>query len=465
MNRLAPTPITWRLLRLGGDLAAAVGAFYLAFLARIHLNLPLTQFPLPANRLRFFESEWWVIAASQALILYFFGFYDPPGESRGPERTRRLLTAMTVQGLGLAGYYFLTDLQFPRSVLLLFVLVNGLLLATWRGVMARLYRAPQRRVALVGGGPAARELASKISGHAMRDIEVVGWVPAPDEAEILQGDAVLGPCLGTVSDLPGLLASGGIDDIIVATAPRSWQTTLLDQLATLHPARGSVLLLPGPMESLIGRMRYRWVDDMPLIEVVRQSEWQTRRPIKRLIDLMGGMLLLVLALPLLLLCALVILLTSGSPVFYRQARLGLARSPFTLWKLRTMRLDAESETGEILAVPGDPRLTAVGAWLRRLRLDELPQLVHVIAGSMSLVGPRPERPGFVEKFLAEIPGYAERFTVPPGLTGLAQIHGDYHSTPENKLRYDLAYIANWSPWLDLAILFRTVKIVLTSRGL
>ena len=125
---------------------------------------------------------------------------------------------------------------------------------------------------------------------------------------------------------------------------------------------------------------------------------------------------------------------------------------------------AEQATGEVLAVPGDPRLTVVGAWLRRLRLDELPQLAHVIAGTMSLVGPRPERPGFAERFLAEIPGYAERFTVPPGLTGLAQVHGDYHSTPENKLRYDLAYIANWSPWLDLAILFRTVKIVLTSRG-
>lgn len=470
MNRLAPTPFAWRLLRLSGDLTAGVGAFYLAFLARIHLAFPFTQFLLPADRLRFFEREWWVAAASQALALYFFGFYDSPRESRSPEGTRRLLAAMTFQGLGLAGYYFLTDRQFPRSVLLLFVVINALLLVMWRSLVARWYRAPRRRVALVGSGPAARELAAKINAHGRRDIEVVGFVPAPDDPEeqgpsSTQAEALLGRCLGTVADLPGLLATSNIDDIIVATAARAWQTTLLDELANLHPARGNVLLLPGPMESLIGRMRYRWVDDMPLIEVMRQSEWRAHRPIKRLMDLVAGSLLLVATLPLILLCALAIFLSSGRPVFYRQDRLGLARTPFALWKLRTMRVDAESATGETLAVAGDPRLTPVGAWLRRLRLDELPQLAQVVTGRMSLVGPRPERPGFVEKFAAEIPGYAERFTVPPGLTGLAQVHGDYHSTPQNKLRYDLAYIANWSPWLDLAILFRTVKIVLTSRGL
>jgi lipopolysaccharide/colanic/teichoic acid biosynthesis glycosyltransferase len=129
-----------------------------------------------------------------------------------------------------------------------------------------------------------------------------------------------------------------------------------------------------------------------------------------------------------------------------------------------MAADAERDTGEVLSRPGDPRLTPVGGVLRRLRLDELPQLANVLGGSMSLVGPRPERPGFVERYLREVPGYAERFSLAPGLTGLAQVNGDYHSSPQNKLRYDLAYMANWSLWLDLSILFRTVKIVLTSRG-
>jgi len=226
-----------------------------------------------------------------------------------------------------------------------------------------------------------------------------------------------------------------------------------------------VLLLPGPFESLIGRMRYRWVHDLPLVEVVRETEWRVNWPVKRLLDLVVGSLLLLAALPVLGACALAVRLTSPGPVLYRQTRVGRGRRPFTLWKLRTMRVDAESgESGEVLAQPGDPRLTPIGALLRRYRLDEIPQLWNVLRGSMSLVGPRPERPGFVQRYLEEVPGYAERFSLAPGLTGLAQVNGDYHSSPRNKLRYELAYLANWSLWLDVTILLRTVKIVLTSRG-
>ena len=135
-----------------------------------------------------------------------------------------------------------------------------------------------------------------------------------------------------------------------------------------------------------------------------------------------------------------------------------------MFKFRTMHHHLADPDAERLTAPGDPRVTRVGRVLRRTSLDELPQLFNVLAGKMSLVGPRPERPGFVRRFVDEVPGYAERFSVVPGLTGLAQVHGDYDSSPENKVRYDLAYIANWSLLLDLWILLRTVKIVLTSRG-
>jgi lipopolysaccharide/colanic/teichoic acid biosynthesis glycosyltransferase len=197
---------------------------------------------------------------------------------------------------------------------------------------------------------------------------------------------------------------------------------------------------------------------------VRESEWRNVSPLKRAFDLAAGTALAILLAPVALAACVVVKLTSEGPALYTQTRVGRDRRPFTLWKLRTMRVDAEKTTGEVMAQEGDPRLTPAGALLRRLRIDEIPQLVNVLGGSMSLVGPRPERPGFVEKYLAEVPGYAERFSVPPGLTGLAQVNGDYHSTPQNKLRYDLAYIANWSPWLDFSILLRTIKIVLTSRG-
>jgi exopolysaccharide biosynthesis polyprenyl glycosylphosphotransferase len=243
----------------------------------------------------------------------------------------------------------------------------------------------------------------------------------------------------------------------------TWQNRLIDLLAGVRPTGTAVLLLPGPFESLIGRMRYRWVSDVPLLEVIGSAEWRLHQPFKRLLDLAGAGALLLLATPALALCALLVRLTSPGPVLYRQTRVGLGQRPFTLLKLRTMRTDAE-QGEELMATPGDPRLTPVGAFLRRMRLDELPQLLNVLGGTMSLVGPRPERPGFVRTFLATVPGYAERFTLRPGLTGLAQVNGDYDSTAENKLRYDLAYMANWSLWLDLSILVRTVRTMLTSRG-
>jgi lipopolysaccharide/colanic/teichoic acid biosynthesis glycosyltransferase len=197
--------------------------------------------------------------------------------------------------------------------------------------------------------------------------------------------------------------------------------------------------------------------------VIGASEWRLHRPLKRVLDLLVGGAGLVVASPLLLVCAVAVRFTSPGPVLYRQTRVGRGQVPFTLLKFRTMHAGAE-QYGEVLATPGDARLTRIGGFLRRTRLDELPQLLNVLAGAMSLVGPRPERPGFVRSYLDRVPGYAERFSMRPGLTGLAQVNGEYDSTPENKLRYDLAYQANWSLWLDLSILVRTVRIVLSSRG-
>jgi exopolysaccharide biosynthesis polyprenyl glycosylphosphotransferase len=350
----------------------------------------------------------------------------------------------------------------------LYIGLDFVLLLAWRLALDRTVRRHERRVAIVGSGEAAREIATAIHGHRWHGLKVAGYVPTggggPDADPAGGPDPLLGPCLGRPEDLPGLLAAGDVDDVILAGEPDSWQTRLIDGLAKSRPDHTNVLLLPGPYESLIGRMRYRWVHDLPLIEVVRESEWRINRPAKRLMDLLAGSLLLLLALPLMAACALAVRLTSPGPVLYRQTRVGRDRRPFILWKFRTMRIDAEGEGDEVLAQPGDPRLTPIGAFLRRLRLDELPQLANVLDGTMSLVGPRPERPGFVQRYLAEVPGYAERFSLAPGLTGLAQVNGDYHSTPQNKLRYELAYMGNWSLWLDLAILVRTVKIVLTSRG-
>jgi exopolysaccharide biosynthesis polyprenyl glycosylphosphotransferase len=427
--------------------------------------LPWTKQLLPGDRLLLLGREWPAVVVAQFATLYFLGLYDRPRPRSPAETVRRLASATLLQGALLISYLFLTFSTFPRSVLLLYVLLDLLLLLGWRSAIDRSARGAERRVAIVGSGQAAREIARTLAAQRWHGFAVEGFVRQPGEPEVAGGEEpALGPLLGAPGDLPALLAQGRVDDIILASGGDSWQTRLIDSLAGSRPDHTNVLLLPGPFESLIGRMRYRWVHDLPLIEVVRESEWRINWPAKRLLDLVVGSVLFVLALPLTLACAAAVRLTSPGPILYRQQRIGRAQRTFTLLKFRTMRVDAEAESGEVLAQPGDARLTPIGALLRRLRFDELPQLLNVLEGSMSLVGPRPERPGFVARYLREVPGYAERFSLAPGLTGLAQINGEYHSSAENKLRFDLAYAANWTLWLDLSILLRTVKIVLTSRG-
>ena len=461
------------LLRVLGDAAVACAALAGAFLIRIHVPVPFTARLLPADRLSFLAREWLPLILAQLAALYFFGFYDPPRPRTPSELARRLTAAVLTQTLALTSFYFLFERSFPRSVLLLYAALDFLLLFAFRVFLDRTERRRERRVAILGSGEAAREIAEALRTHAWHGLRVAGYVLLPHEPAFVpragpgaagRDDPVLGPCLGTLEDLPELLDRGVVEDIILADSGDSWQTRLLDRLAGTRPSHTNVLLLPGPYESLIGRMRYRWVHDLPLIEVVRESEWRINRPLKRLLDLGLGSLLLLLSLPVLGLTALAVKLTSQGPVLYRQVRVGCGQRLFTLWKLRTMQVDAEPEAVEVLAQPGDPRLTRIGAFLRSFRLDEIPQLWNVLEGSMSLVGPRPERPGFVQRYLGEVPGYAERFSLAPGLTGLAQVNGDYYSSPQNKLRYELAYMANWSLWLDLSILLRTVKIVVTSRG-
>ncbi len=454
-------------LRVLGDAAATAASCAAAFWLRIHLPLPFTVGLLPGDRLGLLERDGGVVLFLQFASLYFFGFYDRPRPRSQTERLRLLSGAIALQGAALAGFFFFSFRPFPRSVLVLYFLLDLALLIGWRGVIDRGGSQRERRVAIVGCGQAAGELARALAQYHWHGLRVAGFVPRPGQAppaDLAAVEAALGPLLGTAEDLPDLLACGRIEDIVLADGGDSWQTRLIDSLAGTRPAHTNVLLLPGPFESLIGRMRYRWVHDLPLIEVVRESEWRINWPVKRMLDMAAGSFLLVAALPAVAACALVVRLTSPGPIFYRQRRVGRDRRPFTLFKFRTMRDDAEAESGEVLAQPGDPRLTACGALLRRFRLDEIPQLLNVLQGTMSLVGPRPERPGFVQRYLAEVPGYAERFSLAPGVTGLAQVNGEYHSSPQNKLRYDLAYAANWSLWLDVSILVRTVKIVLTSRG-
>jgi lipopolysaccharide/colanic/teichoic acid biosynthesis glycosyltransferase len=186
---------------------------------------------------------------------------------------------------------------------------------------------------------------------------------------------------------------------------------------------------------------------------------------RRTVDLSVGLVLSAVAVLPVALASLLVVLETPGPAWIRQRRVGRGGREFEIWKVRTMRQDAEKETGPILAKPGDERVTRVGRFLRKTRIDELPQLLNVLSGTMSLVGPRPERPELVAAYVAAEPLYRLRHLLKPGLTGLAQVMGAYATKPDVKLRYDLGYLFHWSPVLDLFVLARTVTTVLRVSGI
>ena len=421
------------------------------------MPLPGTESLLPERRVRFTPTNVTIVAAAQGLSLWLFGLYAARERFREP-LARLLVPALFFQLLALAAVYFLRAqvVAFPRSVLILYLSIDASLLGSWRALLDRLFPQPLRKAVIVGTGPAAALISEAIRRHPWTGVVVVGAVgDGPSPREDLQ---VLGP----VERLGAIVKSHEADEVILTPEAAAWR----ERISQLLPADGSADLLvwPSPFETMIGRLRFRIVGDVPLLEARVRPFGGVQEAAKRAFDVLVAGVLMVLLLPLLLLSALVVAATSRGGVFYRQTRVGKDGRHFQVWKLRTMRPGAEDETGAVLASKGDPRVTPAGRLLRAGRLDEIPQLFNVLAGDMSLVGPRPERPEFTAALEESVPGYALRHSARPGLTGLAQVSGDYSTEPEIKLRYDLAYLNNWSLGLDVAILLRTLPVVLTRRG-
>jgi exopolysaccharide biosynthesis polyprenyl glycosylphosphotransferase len=419
--------------------------------------LPGTESLLPEHRVRFTPTNVAIVAAAQGLSLWLFGLYTARERFREP-LARLLVPALFFQLLALAAVYFLRSqvTAFPRSVLILYMSLDAPLLAAWRVLLDRFFPQPMRKAVIVGTGPAAALISEAIRRHPWTGVTVAGVVgegssPRPDL-----------PVLGPVERLAEVVRTEQADEVILTPEASAWR----ERISHLLPGDGSADLLvwPSPFETMIGRLRFRIVGDVPLLEARVRPFGGAQEAFKRAFDVLVAGALLVVLLPLLIASALLVALTSRGGVFYRQTRVGKDGRHFQVWKLRTMRRGAESETGAVLASKGDPRVTAVGRWLRAGRLDEIPQLFNVLAGDMSLVGPRPERPEFTAALEESVPGYSLRHAARPGLTGLAQVSGDYGTEPEIKLRYDLAYLNNWSLGLDVAILLRTLPVVLTRRG-
>jgi exopolysaccharide biosynthesis polyprenyl glycosylphosphotransferase len=448
----------FRPVAVAGDVAVCALALYLSFRLRTRVSIPGTETLLPLEKVRFTLGNLVLFVAAQGISLSLFGLYGARERFRDP-LARRLVPAVLLQLVILSSIYFLALAQpyaFPRSVLVLYVALDLVLLAPWRAALDRLFPQPQRRAAIVGAGPAAALVADAIRRHPWTGVQIVGAIgPAGDTPGLAH--------LGEIGALAEIASRDRIDDLILTPEGPSWRDRLAPELPS--DLRSEILVWPSPFETMIGRLRFRIVGDVPLLEAKIRPIEGLGAAVKRALDVGLAALLLIPLGPVLAVAALFVAGTSRGGAFYRQKRVGKDGRVFDLWKLRTMRPGAEIETGAVLATPDDARVTVVGRLLRAARVDEIPQLANVLRGDMSLVGPRPERPEFTERFSESVAGWRLRNAVRPGLTGLAQISGDYASEPEIKLRYDLAYLNNWSLGLDLAILLRTLPVVLTRRGI
>ena len=442
-----------------------MAALYGAFLLRTQVPIPGTEKLLPIENVRFGLWNVALVVAVQLFSLAFLGLYGEHERFREP-LGRLLLPALFLALATLAAIYFLAPrYSFPRSLVVVFVLLDGILLAIWRSALDRLFPLPRRRALVVGAGPAAQLIADTVRRHPWSGVEVVGRVSESGASEARSappgGDAL--PLLGGVDELADLVESENVDEVILTSEGSSWRDRLSERIP--EGWRADLLVWPSPFETMIGRLRFRIVGDLPLLEARTQPLQPVGAFFKRAFDVLVSAAMLVVLAPVLVVAAVLVAGTSLGGVFYRQTRVGRDGRPFELWKLRTMRRGAEIETGAVLASPNDPRMTGIGRALRSARVDEIPQLWNVLRGDMSLVGPRPERPEFTGEFAQSVPGWTLRNAVRPGLTGLAQVSGEYSTEPEIKLRYDLAYLNNWSFGLDLSILFRTLRVILTRRGI
>ena len=320
-----------------------------------------------------------------------------------------------------------------------------------------------RRVMVVGTGAAAASVGQAIS-QSEKHVSLVGFYPVCADGQTLVAHERI---LAEGSSLVDAVRTHKVDQIVVAVQDRRGDAVWLPELLECRVAGVGVLDLSSYFEQVLGQIRLDSLRASWLIFGEGFRQGPVRNVVKRAFDLGAAAMLLMLLWPFMALGALLIALESGLPIFYRQERVGQGGRPFQLIKFRSMRTDAERDGTPRWATRDDPRITRVGRILRKLRIDELPQLYNVLTGDMSLCGPRPERPFFVTYLTREIPFYASRHSVKPGLTGWAQVcyrYGESVDDAMHKLQYDLYYLKNHTLFLDTVILFKTVGVVLTGAG-
>jgi len=402
------------------------------------------------------------------LCLYYGDLYGNPRLSVDHrELLVRIFQALGATSLILsAAYYIFPDLTLGRGVSVISAALAGLTIIAWRLAFGWIVSrsGPRERLLMVGTSDAGMSLVRELHERREIGVEVVGFV---DDDPALVGMPLFNPkVIGTIEDIPAIVRAQSIDKVVVSLADARGKLPM-DKLLEMRLEGVAFEHLASVYEMYTGKIAVENLRPSWLIFSAgfHRSRW--KEAVKRTIDVCAALIGGVIVAPVLLALAIAVRWTSRGLALYSQQRVGLHGKLFTVYKFRSMYADAEAATGAVWAQPGDSRVTPLGRFMRRTRLDELPQLWNILRGDMSLVGPRPERPEFVNGLVEQIRFYNQRHVVKPGLSGWAQVRYTYGASVEDsleKLQYDLYYIKNFSLSLDFFIIFETIKTVVLRRG-
>ncbi len=415
------------------------------------------------------DNGWLRIAIVVGCLMFGIYFHDLYTQFRIRSRILLFQQVIVVVGVtfltqALLVYLRLQDLILPTWVMITGSALTLVLLPAWRILFSTVVMKAMgsERVLFLGTSSVSQEIVHYLTEHPETGLTAVGFVDNLDSGAEIAGAKLL----GRIADLATIVGQFRPDRIVVGMAERR-ERLPVNQLLELRLSGIHIEDALTTYEATFGRISTRELRPSQLIFSAELGPNPNRVLLQSVYSMTIAFVAAVIALPAMALVAIVVKLSSPGPALYRQQRVGKSDVPFMLYKFRSMYADAEAESGAVWAKKDDPRITPVGRWLRRLRLDELPQLFNVLKGDMSVVGPRPERPEFVAELERRIPYYRQRHCIKPGITGWAQINHKYGDTIEDtiiKLEYDLYYIKNLTPALDTFIMFHTAKVMLLSRG-
>jgi len=411
-----------------------------------------------------FSAYWGMLVVHVVTILTVFFFYRLYHRQRSLSSVDQFYSIFAAASIGMIvsiafiSFFFKNQLDYPRLMMVYVWILTIVLTSLGRVVQSRFQLALQARgwgehnILIVGAGEVGRMVMQQIRRSPSLGYRVVGFVDDEAPTQTVQGV----PVLGKVDDIPELTVTEKVDEVIVVM-PEATHHEILKVVSKCDRSRVAIKVFPNVFQIMASEVSIGDLGGLPLLTVRDTALQGWRLTVKRSVDVIGGAGGLVFLSPIMMLLAVLIKLDSEGPVFYTQERMGLDGKRFMMLKFRSMRAGAETDTGPVWASLNDSRRTRLGTIIRRFSIDELPQLINVLIGDMSLVGPRPERPIFVEQFKETIPRYMDRHREKAGLTGWAQVNGLRGDTSIiERTKYDLWYTENWSLALDFRILMRTI---------